>query len=275
MAIHDCSITNHESTTIDLNDGSSYQLRTLEGIYTAEVEAVFSHLPATPPAGVILYNNWQRRIIRVEVGVDLNGVSYSDRATNAAAITDALVADSRDHELTIFKYTSPSSTELWIDCVLYRATEVEDSLGNPSAVIFDLLCPDPSFYAATATEYTGNNFSGTSTVEVATTNAGSMPAYPTITYGGTVTNPKVTDGRSRWFQFSDTVESGETLTADFTPYDKSFTHSVDGTWRDKRAVGSRLVQVDPGTSSLDFVGEDAADDGAITVSFRACYPSHR
>ena len=111
-------------------------------------------------------------------------------------------------------------------------------------------------------------------MNISCVNNGDEAAYPTIAWGAVVTNGKTTDAYSKWFQFTQTITAGQTVTSVFDPQSKSFTNDAEGDWYNYRKSGSAMVKVRHGTNNMVFVGEDAGDSGSISITWYDRYSSH-
>lgn len=282
MAVNDLSYTNINSTSLDLNDGTTYELVEIRGIYSPAFEPVFHDTPARRPSGVYVVHNELHRAIEIELVV--NGSSLSALITNLKALWTHFYVDVREEAspaLGTLTYTTFNSNQRAIACTPGKNDGKTDAdqwwvstrtATGKAIVTVRLDAPDPTFYDPSQNEET-DTFNGTSNVTVSCTNSGESYAYPTILWGGVVTNGKVTDSYGDWCQMTDTVESGRTLTMVFNPQNKSFTLDTNAVWRDKREAGSQLVRIAPGTNDMTFVGEGAADAGSITVRWYDRYAS--
>ena len=277
MAANDLTYTNSASTAINLH-GTTYKWRQLRGIYQPSFEPIFSEISAMTPAGV--YETSKGVIRRIEVDVLIAGTSPSDLVTNVRTMMAALAVDMRDGALGTLAYTAPNSNarSIKVTPISKDADQwITAGTGHKAHALITLAfdAPDPTFYNPSVQTANGA-FNGTNNVNVSCANAGDIDAYPEIVWAGIVTNGKVTDAYANYFQMTDTVGVGETLTMDFNPDPREldFTHSVDGSWYDKQNSASKLVVVKRGTNNLVFLGGGAGDNGAITVNWYNRYSAH-
>jgi len=277
MAANALSHTNSASTSLNLNDGSTYKLREIRGIYELSSEPVSATTLSRTPAGVYLVSNQVVRVIEVEL------LAYGSTLANAVTAVRALAAqcnvDHRDGAEGTLDYTSWNNNRRAIKVVLRKGgMEIHWSRsinGKASWAIVTLTfdAQDANFYNPVQSSASATNFNGASNVNVSCVNNGDEPAYPTIVWGAVATNPKVTDAYGVWFQYADTITAGQTVTSVFEPSGKSFTNDVEGNWAGMRESGSAMVKVKPGTNNLVMVGE-AGDTGSIAVTWYDRYSSH-
>ena len=277
MAANDLDHINSASTTLDLNDDTTYKLREIKGIYEPSSEPISTPVMARTPAGVYLVSN--QVIRRIEVELLAYGSTLANAITAVRALTAQFHVDSRDGALGTLDYTSwnsnrrASKVTLAKDGLDIHWLRAINGKASWALVTARFEAPDATFYNPVQSSATGTNFNGATNVNVSCANAGDEPAYPTITWGAVATNPKVTDAYAKWFQYADTITAGQTVTNVFDPQSKSFTNDVEGDWAGKRESGSAMVRIKQGTNNLVMVGE-AGDAGSIAVTWYDRYSSH-
>jgi hypothetical protein len=279
MAAGDLTYTNSSSTALDLNDGSTYDLLDIRGIYGAASDAVIEPVARRTPAGVYYASNPGVR--KIELDIWVYGATASALTTNLRALWSHFYVDVRDESLGTLDFTALNSNRRCIKVIPDKNPDIgvdtwwiPKTTAKSNAVVTVLLsAPDPTFYAPSQKTATGS-FSGTSNVNVSCANAGDVDAYPTIVWEAAATNPKVTDAHSKWFQYEETITAGQTVTSIFEPQSKSFSNDTEGDWANYIAAASAMVVVKHGTNNLVFLGDDAGDDGDITVTWYDRYSSH-
>lgn len=279
MAADDLTYTNHDSTALNLNDGSTYQLVEIRGIRGLPGEIVTSETPFVTPVGRYQGYNPDARTIEIELLV--HGTLGTNLDTRIGALMAHFRVDQRDDELGVLTYTNWEGTQ--------RAIEIAPPNGesNPigswlvpgrsgagwAQLTLALIAQDPTFYDPNWVSDT-DNFSGTGNVNLGLNNAGDEDAYLHIAVGATVTADwTITDANGTVLTFVDGVAGAETLTMYLHKQAKLFSmsHSVDGDWRGKRASASGFIVAPPGNHNLVFAGGDVGDNGAITAK---CYPRY-
>ena len=125
MAANDLSYTNHDSTSIDLNDGTTYWIETpgLMGIMTIPTEPVIAALPKKTPTGIYQASTLLERTIALPLVV--KGASLSALITNVAAIYNVMWPDVRDNTPGTLTYTSAAGNQWDIECILENTKEID------------------------------------------------------------------------------------------------------------------------------------------------------
>jgi hypothetical protein len=140
------------------------------------------------------------------------------------------------------------------------------------------LCPDPTFYNATAVTGSGS-FNGATPVNISCANTGDLAGYLTITYTGTATatiNPKVTDAYGKFITIEGTISNADVLVMVLDPTALSITYTASGgsavNWFGKRSADSTMVYAKYGTNNLVF----SATSGTATIgtSFLPRHSTH-
>lgn len=280
MTANDVQHTNSASTVLNLNDGIVYSL--LEpgplGIYGRPAENITQDVPSRMPRRVLRATQPLPRTITYPMLV--HGATRSEILTNLVALKDHLEVDARASAYGTFQFESDANNVRAYK-VLPVVDEVEAAIewlrSNPTArgwakLSLTLECLDHTCYLPTLVEPTQASLSGTANVNVSCANAGGESAYIVrIDVAGQATNLKITDGNGVWLQFTDAVDTGQSLVIKLAPWDFSMTHSVDGDWKGKRATGSGIPMIISGTHNLVVAGGDAGDDGTIDVDFYSTY----
>ncbi|MFA4972539.1 MAG: hypothetical protein WC683_07980 [bacterium] len=277
MAANDLSYTNSASTVLNLNDGSTYKLRAIRGIYNDTAKPVSVQVATkTPPEQFQAYNRTARTF---EADLLVYGSSYSNVVTNLAALGAHFAVDARGDGLGTLTYTSWANNQRSIRCGL--AEPFDDSKWIPAAtkawteVTLKFYAPDPTFWNPTAV--TGASaFNGATPVNLSCANTGNLNGYLTLTYTGTATatvNPKVTDAYGHWVELEGTVSNGDVVVMVLDPSAISVLYTPSGgsatNWWGKRSATSTMVYAKYGTNNLVF----SATSGTATIA-TTFYPRH-
>lgn len=272
---------NSATTTLNLNDGTTYTLLDIRGIYQHAGDAILT--PSVRRHPVSIYQGFNPAERQIEVDLWVAGATVSALITNLRALWAQFYVDMRADSTGVLTYTAPNGNARSIrvtppEGATADAAEwwIPNSTGSSRAkVTLKFRAPDPTFYATTATTVNGA-FSGTGSVNLSCANAGDCDAYPTITYTGGVTNPKVTDAYGHYLQIEKTLTGAEVLTMVLDPQkgQLAITGPSSADWYNYRSGTSRIVTVKYGTNNLVFAGGDAGDNATISVSFRARYSTH-
>lgn len=278
MAVNDLTYVNSASTSTNLNDGSTYDLREIRGIYRLAAEPVLTPLTAAMPAAA--YEAHNAAVRRIEVDLRVYGATLSALMTNLRVLRARMYVDIKARAFGTLTYTSFNSNVRAAKVVPISAqTDVEQWIRNGTAkpgwalvtLLFD--APDPTFYDPTPVVYNGA-LAGVASVNISCVNSGDADAYPSILWTNQATTPKVADANGDWCRFADSLADGDSLTANFDPLSKSFLEDDGTNWRDQREAGSALVVVPPGTANMVFTGYNAADDATIAVTVYSRYSGH-
>ena len=282
MAAFDLSHVNSASTTLDLNDGTTYSLIRPgpAGIYSVPTEPVFASIPRKLPVGVYQVSNQLRRGVAIPILV--RGTNLSDLVTNIRALWAHFYVDVRADEMGSLDYTAPNGNRRRIDGALAKEADVEEWLGwmthRPGGVriIVPFDCPDPTFYDPTASNASGN-FAGAGNVNIACTNNGDVDAYPEITYVTnhlvTLENPQVTDNAGSVFKIENTMAVSKTLVINADPQESSILYNTTN-WFGQRSSASVWPVIVPGTNNLVFTATNVTANAQITVSWNDRYSTH-
>jgi len=275
--------TNSLGTPLDLDDGTTYTLEMIRGIYQPPSEPVYTTIPRKLPVGIYQVHNMAVR----RIGVDLvvKAASPSALLTAVKALYAHIYIDIRDEAKGTLDYTDIDSVRLLCkavpDSIPSDTDTVADwfipgSTGSGMArVTIDLLAPDPTFYVASSTAVNGS-FNGVVQVNLSCINVGNENAYPTITLDADTANPiedpVITDVYGNTLTIEETIDAGETLTLALDPSELAFTYTgAPVNWFGKRASGSQLVSVKYGTNNLAFTAANVAADGDISIQFNSRY----
>jgi len=280
MTANALSYTNHNSATLNLNDGSTYKLRdTPQGIYTLVGSPLLQNIPVSLPPAMYDGHLYKPRIITIPLYVF--GATASALTSNIRALAAELWPDLRGRERGTLAYTSWDGVARSIRAVLDPQTDFKSivamSVGKAMATIdLKFICPDPTFYDAASATASGA-FSGDTPVNIACANAGDVDAYPVITYtqpgAGTTVNPQVTDAYGHVWKVEKTIETSKVLVLTFDPQALSMTYDGSTDWLGYESTDSRLIVCKYGTNNLTFVC-DAGGDAAISISFYSRYSTH-
>lgn len=270
MAVNDLSFTNSATTVLNLNDGSTYKLLAIRGIYNVPAKPVTTPMSTKAPVAQFqVYNRVERSI---ECDLMVAGTSYSGVVTNVKALAAHFAVDVRDDGRGTLTYTSWTGNQRSIKAVLENGSDVDEWIAAASKatalITLKFLCPDPTFYNATAV--TGSSaFNGATPVNLACANTGDLDGYLTITYTGTATatvSPKVTDAYSNYIEMEGTISNGDVLVMVLDPTALSMTYTPSGgsatNWFGKRSAASTMVYAKYGTNNLVF----SATSGTATIA---------
>lgn len=283
MAANDLSHTNHDSTTLDLNDGTIYRLSEIRGIRGSPGQIVTSEVAFVTPVARYEGFNPDRRIIEMDIVV--RGILGTNLDTRIGALYAHFWPDQRDDELGVLTYTNMEGTQRALEVAPPAGESAPDAewfvpgLVGTSTVVVTIALEgmEPSLYSPSWVSDTGN-FNGTNDVNISMANAGDVDGYLHIAIGGPVTADwSITDAYSNALTFADDVDGGETLTMYLHKQEKLFfiTHSVDGDWRGQRSSASVMPVAKYGTNNITFKGGDAGDNGAITCKHYPRYSTFR
>jgi hypothetical protein len=280
MAANDLGYVNSAATSLNLNDGSTYKLQAIRGIWGVPAEALFARTPLIVPAAKFLYDIMDMRTITAQLLV--SGASLSALQTNINALWDVLWIDQyrKDADtaprLGTLTYTAFNSVQRaakvsplgWgedqIDWILRKPTEASKAIVTISFVMPSTVC----FYNPSATTVTGN-FNGTTPVNIAYTSAGNVISYPVITIAGAVTDPSVTIG-GQTFAFTGTIDAGKSVVLTCDPQNFSAIHSTDGNWFPFRTAASTIPYILPPSGNATIVSA-AGSSSAVTIVFNENY----
>lgn len=280
MALNDLAYANHDTTSLNLNDGTTYRLMEVRGIYDDATEPVTVKLPRNKPVGIFVLNNQVHRAI--EVDIRITATTLSSALTNLRALRKHFHVDSfRKGGLGTLTYTAFNNITRAIKCAPSERQDekwlrAQNGGGSTCIATVRLIAPEPSFYNATATTETGA-FSGTSDVTVECTNNGDEDAYVTITYttdgSNQLVNPQVTDYYSQALTIEQTMAVSKVMVLTLNPQTLSILY--DGTnIFGKRASGQDIVVIAPGTHNLTFTADNAAANATIGLSWNDRYSTH-
>lgn len=277
MAANDLSFTNSALTNLNLNDGSTYKLRAIRGIYNVPAKPVTT--PMSTKAPVAQFQVYNREVRVIECDLTVYGSSYSAVCTNVKALAAHFAVDVRNDGRGYLIYTSWTGNARVIRAVLENGSDVDEWIAAASKatalITLKFLCPDPTFYNGTAVVGSGS-FNGSTPVNVSCANTGDLDGYLTITYTGTATatvKPKVTDAYGNFVEIEDTISNGDVLVMVLDPTALSITYTASGgsatNWFGKRSADSTMVYAKYGTNNLVF----SATSGTATIA-TAFYPRH-
>lgn len=265
----DLTFTGADSVITDLNDRTSYVLKSLRG---SGVPPLIHETVKTPSRRGEIYIRavLEPRFLVVVMGIF--GSSPEDSETKRRALVRAL-----NPKLGIgtLKWT-PNSTVYAIDCVLEQGLRFEGHGPISPSLNLSFRCPDPTWYdpavKSSAFAITGGlsipmtipmSISALTQLQVID-NIGDLDTFPTITIPGPFTNPKITNvTTSKVISFSGlTVLTGETFIIDM---DKQ-TAKVDGvSVMDKRTSDSEAWALETGLNTVRF--ETSTGQATATVAW--------
>jgi len=273
VAANDLSYTNHDTTTLDLNDGTTYQLLEIRGLRGYPGQIVTSETPYITP--VAKYEGYNPEARTIEIDLLVYGTLGTDLDTNIGALYAHFVPDARDDEMGVLTYTNWEGTQLAVEIAPPNMAAapigewlVPGLVGRGWArVTLALVSQESTWYDPNWVSDT-DNFNGTNPVTLTLNNNGDMDAYLHITIGATVSADwTIADAYGNTMTFVDDVDGAQTLTMYLHKEEKLYyiTNSVDGTWRGKLGTASRMCVGPYGNNNLTFTGGDAGDNGAITA----------
>ena len=192
---------------------------------------------------------------------------------------------------TVSGATAPR--QLFVKPIYVDMTEsVQQGIVQP----FVIFCKvkDPTIYSVTpATGNTGSVSSYTSlggasgysfgypvsysssitTVSSTVTNAGDVPAYPTITVTGTVTNPRITNTTTgEYIQVNTSLGStSDVLIITYNSTKVSITLNGNSVYNNL-AAGSTLFKVKPGAIGFSLTGTNLGTAATATISLLSAWP---
>ncbi len=278
MAAHDLIYTNSEDTALNLNNGAAYRLGEdgIVGAFSRPRENIVEPGVASRQSTVLVASNPLSRMLRIPLIV--YGATRPLLWTALTALKNHFDIDAEAGKYGQLSYENESGvTRAWRVLPIIDDAEPAMQWWSPMRTMSGWVqteirvhCIDHLVYDPTPIEVS-DDLSGTTPVDIECVNPGTKNAYiAEIEVDGTATNFKVTDANGAWLQFADTVGAAEELSIVLLPWALSITHT-SGSWMNKRATGSSIVQIPPGTNNLTVVGEDVGDDATVTVTF---YPTY-
>lgn len=273
MTAGDITYTNSDSTLLNLNDGTTYDLVDIPGIFGWEVETVLVTTPRNMPPAIYVSSNPKSKDLKLFILA--KGATASACQTNVHALQNHFWVDVHNKSQGTLAYTALNTSALSAKLALKTFIEGTYQFGQLAAYC-QCLCEvtfgqaDPTWYGAVINA--ASAFNGSTPVNVSIANTGNCDSSLTITYTGTATatvNPQVTDDYGHVLKIEDTIPDTKVLIMDLDPESLSITYDGSTNWYGKRSTASQLVVAKPGTHNLVFV----ADSGTAVIAV-TCYPRH-
>jgi hypothetical protein len=280
MAVNDLYYYNHSSVALNLNDGTTFTLAKITGIYTSLVhENVAATIPRRRPAGIYLGSNPKER--KVTVTLVVRSSSPAGLITALAALYEHLYSDPGADSQGALVYTSLNGYERVLD-VIPDPSDDPDDWFVPGAgrslvtVTLNFIAQEPSFYDIDSTIST-SAFNGTSPVSLGITNYGDVDAWAIIQYvtdgSHTLENPMVTDAYGHYLLMELTMAVSKTMLLSLWPQNISMVYNSTNVYG-LRSSGSQIVLIAPGTNNLTFTADNVDANAAITVAQNDRYSGH-
>lgn len=190
MTVNALQHTNSATTTLNLNDGSTYKLRqTPKGIFLPSGKPLVQTIPTNIPPAVYQGHLFEPR--KISIPLIVYGSNVDALTDNVRALAAHFWPDMRGSARGTLQYETWGGVVRAIRGVLDPSTDFDDwvarSYTAKGKVEIELryLCPDPTFYNPTLVEPAATYFNGVTPVTVSCVNAGDCDTYPTITYTNT------------------------------------------------------------------------------------------
>ena len=269
--------TNSATTSLSLNDHSSYDVVGIEGLWFLQTEAQEASIPRKTPPALHQVSDWSGGDLVVSVW--LHATDDGHAAYLATELLEHFAIDSADDEQGVLDVTidgDAGTVRRQITCVLNGKVEVEKLQGVPAIVHLPLRASNPSWYAGSDTTV-NSALNGTTPVNVSCV-GGTADSFPTITITTTgdhvCLNLKITDAYSNWLELEDTMAISKALVLILEPGALSFLYDGSTNWYGKRKTGSQLIVVKRGTHNLVFECDTADSLATISVVYRKRYTVH-
>lgn len=287
-AAHYSTYTRSDSTVIVLDDGADGEVQWapdgLPNVFRAVFEELSVPLPADDPPAA--YQTHLTGVREIEGKLWIIGDDAGEVVDTAAELIDDLSYDAEQKATGVFTYTADNGVTRAIACSIAKIGEMEEWINrytNYSAsravraklpVMFR--CHSPYWYDATPDTFIGA-FNDYGDVEIDCPNDGVADSYPTLTYDGAVTNPKVTDEYGHTFEVEIDMDAGDELEIVMDPERFAVTYTPSGGSPEDasnlQTLASREIRVKPGASAkLTFTADAGTAD--IGISLNARYRGH-